>query len=204
MTAGFDWPEMAEWGGWPLMIHSPNWVKYVLERPLIAEPGEVMNYNSGCSHLLLAILQKISGMSAREFALRHLFAPLDFGDFTWHEDSRGVCIGGFGLHAAIQDMHKFGALYLNKGRWGKKQLVSEQWIARTTVPEKLTYPHFGYYGRHWWVSETSDGDPFYFAMGMGGNYVCVVPSQQLVITIASDTAGDTMKPLELIRELVSK
>ncbi|MCR8656621.1 serine hydrolase [Paenibacillus endoradicis] len=25
MSAGFDWPEMGEWGGWPHMIHSPNW-----------------------------------------------------------------------------------------------------------------------------------------------------------------------------------
>ncbi|MWC27001.1 serine hydrolase [Paenibacillus sp. MMS18-CY102] len=202
MTAGFDWPEMAEWGGWPHMIHSPNWVKYVLERPLLAEPGEAMNYNSGCSHLLIAILQKVSGMSASEFAVRHLFGPLGFGDFTWHEDPQGVNIGGFGIHMAIQDMHKFGMLYLNKGKWGKKQLVSEKWIARTTTPEKMTYAHFGYYGRHWWASETSDGEPFYFAMGMGGNYVCAVPSQQLAITIASDTYGDTMKPLGIIRDSV--
>ena len=97
MTAGFDWPQM---------IHSSNWVKYVLERPLLNEPGEVMNYNSGCSHLLLAILQKAAGLSAYDFAVHHLFTPLDFDDFIWHKDPQGVNIGGFGLHLTVQDMHE--------------------------------------------------------------------------------------------------
>ncbi|MFB5760383.1 serine hydrolase domain-containing protein [Paenibacillus medicaginis] len=202
MTAGFDWPEMGEWGGWPHMIHSTNWVKYVLERPLLTEPGETMNYNSGCSQLLLAILQKTTGQSARDFAVRHLFSHLGCNDFIWHEDPQGVNIGGFGLHMTVQNLHKFGSLYLNKGKWGKKQLLSEEWIARTTEPEHLTYPAFGHYGRHWWVSQASNIGTYYFAMGMGGQYCCVVPSLGMNITITSDTYGDTVKPLQIIKSVL--
>ncbi|WP_072728993.1 serine hydrolase [Paenibacillus sp. NAIST15-1] len=202
MTAGFDWPEMEDWGGWPQMIHSSNWVKYVLERPLLTEPGLVMNYNSGCSQLLLAILQKATNQKAREFAVRHLFSNLGFEDFIWHEDPQGVNIGGFGLYLTVQDMHKFGSLYLNMGRWGKKQLISEKWIAQTTQPENLSYPDLGHYGRHWWVSQTSGAGGFYFAMGMGGQYICVVPSRKIVISMTSDTYGDTLRPLQIIKSSI--
>ncbi|MFD1886138.1 serine hydrolase domain-containing protein [Paenibacillus wenxiniae] len=202
MTAGFDWPEMGEWGGWPHMIHSQNWVKYVLERPLITEPGQVMNYNSGCSQLLLAILQKTTGQSAREFAVHHLFSQLGFSDLIWHEDPQGINIGGFGLHMTVHDLHKFGSLYVNNGTWGKKRLLSEEWIARTTEPKHLTYPGFGHYGRHWWVSEAPRIGKYYFAMGMGGQYCCIIPSLGMNITIISDTYADTMKPLEMIQKIL--
>ncbi|WCT58040.1 serine hydrolase [Paenibacillus kyungheensis] len=202
MTAGFDWPEMGEWGGWPHMIHSPNWVKYVLERPLVTEPGQTMNYNSGCSQLLLAILQKMTKQRARDYAVNHLFSRLGFNDFIWHEDPQGVNIGGFGLHMTIHDLHKFGILYLNKGKYGKKRLLSEEWITRTTKPEHLTYSAFGHYGRHWWVSEAPNIGTYYFAMGMGGQYCCIVPSLGMNITITSDTYGDTVKPLQIIKNVL--
>ncbi|WP_237163235.1 serine hydrolase [Paenibacillus sp. BIHB 4019] len=202
MSPGFDWPEMGEWGGWPQMIHSPNWVNYVLDRPLLQAPGESMNYNSGCSHLLLAILQKQTNQSVKQFAEQYLFSPLKFGDYIWHEDPQGIPIGGFGIHMAVQDMHKFGELYLNNGKWGSKRLISEQWIALTTRPEYATYDFFGPYGRHWWTCTTSTGEPFYFAMGMGGQYICVVPSEEIVITMTSDTHGYTGNPMQIIKSLL--
>ncbi|MCR8842287.1 beta-lactamase family protein [Paenibacillus sp. SC116] len=203
MSAGFDWPEMTEWDGWPEMIHSPNWIRFVLERPLISEPGESMNYNSGCSQLLTAILQKVTNVSANEFADKHLFAHLQFNNYIWHDDPQGIRIGGFGIHLSVQDMLKFGQLYLNKGKWGKKRLISEEWISLTTRPEYLTYKKLGYYGRHWWVSETAAGEPFYYALGMGGNYICVVPSKGIVIAITNDTYGDALVPLDIIKRILS-
>ncbi|WP_261378291.1 serine hydrolase domain-containing protein [Paenibacillus agilis] len=203
MSAGFDWPELSEWDGWPEMIHSPNWVKFVLERPLISNPGESMNYNSGCSQLLTAILHKVTNVRANEFADKHLFSHLQFNNYIWHDDPRGVNIGGFGLHLSVQDMLKFGQLYLNKGRWGKKRLISENWISLTTRPEYLTYKSFGYYGRHWWISETVAGEPFYFAMGMGGNYICIAPMKNIVIAITNDTYGNTLVPLDIIKSVLS-
>ncbi|MGG4550696.1 serine hydrolase domain-containing protein [Paenibacillus humicus] len=198
MSAGFNWPEMGEWGGWPQMIHSSNWVNYVLERPLAHAPGEHMNYNSGCSHLLMAILQKTTGTNAQEFANDHLFSKLKFSDYIWHKDPQGINIGGFGIHLTIQDMHKVGQLFLNNGRWDGKQLIRGDWVELTTQPVFLTYKHFGHYCRHWWSSATFEDERFYFAMGMGGQYICVIPSREMVITITCDTKGDTLIPLHII------
>ncbi|MBH5316208.1 serine hydrolase [Paenibacillus sp. GSMTC-2017] len=204
MSAGFDWPEMTDWRGWPQMIHSGNWVKYCLDKPLLNSPGESMNYNSGCSHLLLAILQKATSKSAEQFANEHLFSHLTFNDYIWHSDPQGINIGGFGIHLTVHDMLKFGELYLRQGKKGKQQLISEEWIASTTVAKYMTYPHFGHYARHWWVHEDTTSDKFYFAMGMGGQYICVVPTRGIVIATTCDTHGRTLTPLRIVKSLLSQ
>ena len=38
-----------------------NWVKSILEQPVLHIPGSTFEYNNGNSHLLSAIIQKISG-----------------------------------------------------------------------------------------------------------------------------------------------
>ena len=76
MSAGYDWPEFGEWRYFAPMVYSPDIVRFTLDRSLTAEPGETMNYNSGCSHLLSAIVQAVSGMSTHDFAKQHLFGPL--------------------------------------------------------------------------------------------------------------------------------
>lgn len=103
---------------------------------------------------------------------------------------------------SIQDMQKFGDFYLNKGRWGNRQLLSEEWISISTKPKYLTYEDIGYYGSHWWVSDDSIDRSFYFAMGLGGQYICVDPSQNIVITLTNNTYSDTLKPLKAITKLL--
>ena len=61
MTSGLDWPE-----GDPIyraMYQSRDWVSFVLSRPMVERPGARFNYNSGCSHVLSAILQEATGMN---------------------------------------------------------------------------------------------------------------------------------------------
>ncbi|MFC4777326.1 serine hydrolase domain-containing protein [Paenibacillus sp. GCM10023252] len=162
-----------------------------------------MNYNSGCSHLLIAILQKLTGTSAKSYADKNLFSHLGINEYLWHEDPQGINIGGFGLHMSISDMHKFGSLYLRNGVSNNKQLLSDEWITYTTRPNLLTYNHIGYYGRHWWAPVHSPEHPYYYAMGMGGQYICIDSTNEVVIALTCDTYGDTLKPLRAIDELLA-
>lgn len=195
MTAGFRWVEYRKHVSYPAMIRSDDWVKYTLQQPLAADPGESMVYNSGCSHLLAAILEQASGMRLVDYARRYLFEPLGIAYCRWDEDPQGMNIGGFGLHLTTRDMAKFGQLYLNQGQWNGQSLLNEAWVKDTTAPLYLTYEHIGHYGRHWWVSsfaiEDKDGgrsrdEPYYFALGYGGQYIIVIPGQQTVVVLTND------------------
>ena len=77
---------------------SPNLVKFILNRPMSSAPGDVFNYDSCNSHLLSAILTKLTGMSALEYAKAKLFGPLGIKDVYWPHDPQGISVGGGGLY----------------------------------------------------------------------------------------------------------
>jgi CubicO group peptidase (beta-lactamase class C family) len=205
MTPGYDWPEFGSWGGRPMpMINSKDWVKFVLERKMVDTPGENMYYNSGASHLLSAILQKATGQPGTQFADHYLFHPLGITEYDWYFDSKGIVIGGFGLSLKAEDMLKIGRLMLEKGRWGGRSIISESWIKESTVGRYLIYRQFGYYGYHWWVLDSGEGDKetgpqIFFAMGYGGQYIIVAPTHQLIVVFTSDNYGDPTKPLNYFK-----
>lgn len=207
MTPGIEWPEMGDWGGKPYpMMNSQDWVEFVLSRPTIDAPGTLMIYNSGCSHLLSAILQKATGLTAAEYAERHLFGPLGIRHYYWPADPQGINIGGFGLELKSTDLLKLGQLMLNKGRWNNERIVSETWIELSTLARFHTYSHIGSYGYHWWVMSDDDlhpSEPYtYFAMGYGGQNIYIVPEHELVVTFASNLYKDTFHTYRLFREFI--
>lgn len=187
MTPGFDWPDFDK--PYKAMRAAADPIRFVLEQPIISEPGTAFTYNSGGSHLLSAILTKATGMSAIQFAKEHLFQPLGFRSARWSEQN-GVNEGGTGLYLFGRDLAKLGALFAQNGRWGSGQLISSDWVQQSTKLHHrglLHYepPIYGGYGYHWWHSPVSQNGivDSYFAFGHGGQYLMVVPDLNLVIVI---------------------
>ena len=207
MSAGFDWPEFGEWNYFPPMRYSNNLVKFILNRELATIPGTKMNYNSGCSHLLSAIIQQATGVKAAEIANQYLFKPLGITETRWYE-MQGINLGADGLDLKLIDMVKFGYLYLHKGYLFKKEIIPEEWVAESTVPRFLTYNDIGSYSYHWWSSSARNDEgieiPYYFAMGFGGQYIIVVPTYDMVVVFASREFTDTLLPMRLFREHIIK
>ncbi|MBO9599912.1 MAG: serine hydrolase [Cohnella sp.] len=207
MAPGWEWPEMGDWGGRPFpMINSMNWVRFILNRPMIHEPGTRMYYDSGSSHLLSAILQQATGLKTSAYAEKHLFQPLGIDRYRWYEDSKGIVIGGFGLEVVGPDLAKIGLLALRNGQWNGKQLVPSAWIEATTDPRHHSYDHIGSYASHWWVMTDERRNPIhprvFFAMGYGGQYIFVVPDLDLVVAFASTLYKSTFLPMRLFREMM--
>ncbi|XID94711.1 serine hydrolase domain-containing protein [Paenibacillaceae bacterium WGS1546] len=206
MTPGWDWPEMGDWGGLPSpMIDSPDWVRYVLSRPMKYKPGSRMFYDSGSSHLLSAILQKTSGVSTSAYAGEHLFAPLGIDKYRWPADAHGIDIGGFGLELRAPDLTKLARLMLAQGRVDDRQIVPAAWIEAGTLAYRHTYDHIGSYGYHWWVMAENDrpiSPAIYFAMGYGGQYVFVAPELELAVVFASTLYKHTFHPYRLFKRLL--
>lgn len=205
MTPGFDWPEFTSWGGRAMpMINSRDWVQFILERPKVEAPGERMHYNSGCSHLLSAILQKATGLPLTGYADSYLFKPLGIKDYKWYSDAKGIVIGGFGLSLIADDMLKIGQLMLQEGNWNGQTVVSKDWLKESILPRFHTYNKIGTYGYHWWILTDEQHQPAqpsaYFAMGYGGQYIIVVPEHQLIVTFTSDLYNDTFKPLSYFKK----
>jgi CubicO group peptidase (beta-lactamase class C family) len=76
---------------------SPDCCKYVIDRPLVYNPGEKFDYNSGLTNVLSVVLTKTTGMSTRAFSDKFLFGPLGITNYTWGRDPQGYYLGGWGV-----------------------------------------------------------------------------------------------------------
>ncbi|MFD1179089.1 serine hydrolase domain-containing protein [Paenibacillus puldeungensis] len=210
MSAGFNWSEFGGHNSFPRMTRSPDWVQFVLEQPMSDRPGDRMEYNSGASQLLSAILMQSTGMSTAKFAEIHLFGPLGIEDYKWEQDPQGVHTGGFGLWLRPADMLKFGLLYLQQGNWENKQLISQELLKRSVQPMlDVEAPNRGCYAWHWWTDTYLAPDElsaasfdFYYARGYGGQFIYILPSLDTVVVITDDKRKKDRSPSDVFREFI--
>lgn len=209
MTCGFLWDEESipfsdKQNSHTQMNHQRDWHNFVLSGPLNYEPGDEWNYNTGCSHLLGAVIKNSTGKHAAEFADQHLFRPLGIDEYKWNTDPMGYpCVGGSngGLSLKTSDLAKIGQLVLNKGRWKGNQIVSEKWVEESTAVhvQATSISHYGYL---WWRDQYRIKGKMVQAIcayGYGGQSLNIYPELNMVVAItswASSTRAHTL-PIKL-------
>ena len=181
MRSGLESTSNVNYGRW---VQSSNWVRHVLTRPLVDEPGGRMIYSTGNSHLLSAVLTKATKMSTYEFARRYLAEPLGISMAPWVRDPQGIYLGGNEMHLTPRGMLAFGELYLNGGRTRGKQVVSEAWIKESLKPRTQSRWSGREHGYGWWMDEFA-GHETYYAWGHGGQFIFLVPALKMVVVITS-------------------
>jgi CubicO group peptidase (beta-lactamase class C family) len=184
MQSGLESTSSRNYGAW---VTSRHWVRYVLTRDLHATPGTTMEYSTGNTHLLSAILTKATGVSTWQFAQAALAKPLGFALAQWPQDPQGIYFGGNDMLLTPRQMIAFGELYLNRGRIGGVQIVPERWVEQSFVPRGRSNYSEQLYGYGWWMRELA-GQQAYYAWGFGGQYIFVIPAQRLVVVTTSSTA----------------
>ena len=112
-------------------VTSRNWVDYVLARPMAAAPGASMDYSTGNTHLLSAILTKAGAKSTLRFANDTLARPLGFTLPPWPTDPQGIYFGGNDMLMTPRQLLAFGKLYLNRGQANGRQVVPEAWVRKS-------------------------------------------------------------------------
>jgi CubicO group peptidase (beta-lactamase class C family) len=203
MRSGLESTSGRNYGAW---VTSRNWVRYVLNRPVTDGPGTRVEYSTGSSHLLSAILTKATGMSTWRFAQEQLAKPLGFTLARWPQDPQGIFFGGNEMLMTPRQMAAFGQLYLNEGRVGQRQLLPKAWIERSFVPRgRSRWGSDREYGYGWWIRELGGRDTYY-AWGYGGQFVFVVPDADLVVvtTSRSDVSRERRDHNDAIYDIVEK
>src|SRR5699024_11801430 len=81
------------------------------------------------------------------------------------------------LHATARDFLRIGQLFLQEGQWDGKQLISAEFLKMMRMPGFEETPQ---YGAGLWLDDEYES-PFYLLRGHLGQYVIVIPDQELVI-----------------------
>jgi CubicO group peptidase (beta-lactamase class C family) len=186
---------------------SRNWVQFALGRPLVAEPGSTMDYSTGNTHLLSAILTKVSRSTTWQFANETLARPLGFTLARWARDPQGIYFGGNDMLLTPRQMVAFGELYLREGRVDGRQVIPERWIERSWVSRGRSSWSGQMYGYGWWIRDLA-GRRAYYAWGFGGQYIFVIPELELVVvttsspTVAEDRRSHRVTLFDLVEDLI--
>jgi CubicO group peptidase (beta-lactamase class C family) len=198
MTAGWAWDGRINFARAP----ETDDLDLMLGRPLQCDPGTCFEYDSGSSNLLSYIVQVRTGQLMADYLGPRLFEPLGIEQPYWITTEDGATRGGGGLYLTAREMAKIGYLYLNGGRWGEQQIVSRDWVERSTREHASGYGFFsgvnigpGAYGYHWWIAYPS-GYQAFVASGYGGQLVYVVPDLDLVVVTAYAQADATRPDLQ--------
>jgi CubicO group peptidase (beta-lactamase class C family) len=184
MTGGWRWNEWTanDYNLWAL---APDQIDYLLGRPLANTPGTTFTYNSAAVHLLGVGLSVATGETEQHYALAHLLGPLGISAVAWETDDRGYNNGGAGIQLRTRDLAKIGQLVLQNGRTPSTQIVPADWLNQSLVVHERINDRYGdvsglNYGYLWWLT-----DNFWLAWGFRGQYIYIVPSQQLVVVATS-------------------
>ncbi len=198
MTSGLEWKERTYEITDTIftMAKSNDWVGFVLNQPMVGNPGDTFNYNSGVSHLLSAIIKKTTGYNLSGYAKKKIFKPIGISDF-WLSNSQNITIGGWGLYLTPRDMAKFGFLFLNHGVWEDKQIVPADWVDEATKKQVDFNDSSGYgYGYQWWLlGGLGLTHKNFAALGRFGQTICIMPDLDLVaVFTAGEKHGRTRIP----------
>jgi CubicO group peptidase (beta-lactamase class C family) len=188
MTAGIDAEDsyLYDWVGLDRMHDATDALQYVLDLPVIEEPGTRFEYTNGVSHLLSCIITEVTGASALDYARERLFSPLGITEAEWTTDSLGRNWGYSSLYITPHDMAKIGYLFLKGGEWDGEQVVPREWVEEATRKHVHAGTLLDDYGFQWWVSPNG----YYSAIGYKGQFIHVVPDLDLVVVTTSSRAED--------------
>jgi CubicO group peptidase (beta-lactamase class C family) len=164
------------------------WVQAFLAHPVPFKPGTHFMYNTPGSHMLSAIVRKVTGETVLDYLKPRLFEPLGIENPEWGSSPQGNTFGGWGLKIRTEDIAKFGQLYLQKGKWHDKQLVPAAWVEQATSKQVSngSDPAKDWdqgYGFQFWRCRHGAfrGD------GANGQFCVVLPEQDAVIAITAET-----------------
>jgi len=195
MTSGIRWPEGGTYDNAEdltgRMEKSRDWISLVLEQPMEAAPGEVWSYSSGSAALLAAVFQAATRRDIQDYATEHLFTPLGIKHFLWKRSAGDLTDTEGGLYLEISDLAKLGQLYLDRGVWQGRRVVSAKWVEESVVTQPRRAldrrdKKYGY-GRLWWTppSNVVRDTSAFFAWGYGGQYLIVLPTKQTVAVMTA-------------------
>jgi len=192
------------------VVQTNDWIKETFKLSLLYNPGQQFSYNSLQTHLLSAIITKVSGLSTLEFAVTNLAGPMGIEIIAWNHDPKGYNIGGYDIYMKPYDMAVLGYMYQNEGIIDNIQVVPKEWVVASLTRSwvnngtewgALTDYNYGYL---WWLGKMN-GQELFMALGMGGQYIINFPDLKLIVvtTANKDISWDNDQELPIL-EIVSK
>lgn len=205
MSSGLNWDESysSPFSMTTEAYYGHDLPKLIERLEVIEEPGKRWKYLSGNTEVLAMVLEKATGKRIGEYAEEKLWQPLGMeNDALWSTDKEnGIEKAYCCINSNARDFAKIGKLYLHNGNWNGVQIVDSQYVAASIAPTYLEDPNttekVDFYGYQWWmIPEYKDFKVFY-ARGILGQYIIVLPKQSIIIVRLGKKRGGKQKEQQI-------
>jgi CubicO group peptidase (beta-lactamase class C family) len=217
MDAGFDFDEGVGAGTASHMWFTQDDIaRFAARLPLASPVGRQWHYSSASYAILSRTLKNIVGgpQALDDFAHHEVFDPLGMRRVTVEFDGTGTMMGAHAVYASARDWARFGLLYLHDGVVDDQRILPEGWVRYSTTPTLG-----GGYGAGFWLNNTNTpvptwGFPWglpgapsdaFFGRGYLGQWVVIVPSENLVVVrmgFSHGDAGEMTSTAQLVSDVV--
>ena len=191
MTVGHEqdaWPQVFDRMSGSDFGDTRDWVPRVFATTPTRTPGTVFAYNQVATYLLSVIVGRVAGVGVAEMLRPRLLAPLGLPDIPWHRDPAGRELGFTGSHLTTEAIASIAQLYLDRGRWQGRQLLSEAWVEEATRAFGPLNEDPGAdddwrrgYGYSFWMQRVG-----YRGDGAYGQFLVVLPEHDTVVAITAE------------------
>lgn len=189
MTSGIE-PD------WNMRNVTTQWIATYLGKK-VEKPGSTFRYDSICTYLLSAIVQKVTGMKLLDYLQLKIFNDMHITDVAWEISPEGYNTGGWGLHIQPESLAKFGILLINNGNWNGKQLIPTQWVKEMTSSQMKTNGD-DYCYQTW----RCDYLGAFRADGALGQYILMIPDKDMVVVITECTMINGIRQRHLVWDML--
>lgn len=216
MTSGLEWADLGNVSNDIVGIwyQDKDPITFILEKPLIYNPGTTFNYSGGNTIILGEIIKNASNMELDEFSKEYVFKPLEIDSSNWPlRFDNGVIEAGGGLEMTPRDMVKIGITYLNNGIYNDTQIISKQWIEKSSIPysNNTDINIQGHdsgnhdYSYSWWLKSYKKSGKeinMYHAVGWGGQEIIILSELNTVVVFTGGNYIPNVKAIEILEEYI--
>jgi CubicO group peptidase (beta-lactamase class C family) len=187
---------------------------FAVNTKMIAPIGSRFHYSSATTQILARIIRDLTGGPEQTlaFAWRELFNPLGMRHVTLEFDGSGTLQGANYMLASARDWGKLGLLFLNDGAIGGKKILHPDWVdfcAAATLDSDYAAGFYTNRSEHPNAKgRVALGFPrdSYFASGLLGQRIVIMPSQRMVVVRLGDSidpTGDIRGVARLVKEVIA-
>jgi len=174
-----------------IILPTDDLIEFILSKPCISEPGTKWYYSGGDLVLLGEIIKKATGLRMDEFARKYLFEKLNINKYKWELIDTDVINAWGMLEIRPRDFAKLGYLFSNNGQWKNKQIISTNWLKKSSIGYidiPFVIEDWGKisYGYQWFQRTTkvnNESVDYFFRPGVGGQCVAVFPKYNVVFVM---------------------
>ncbi len=169
-----------------------DWVGSFFTTPPSHVPGTTFSYDTSSTHTLCALVEKMTGMKMLDYLRVRFLDEIGFSKEAYVLAAPGgESLGGSGLMATPMDLLKFIYVISRNGKVNDSQLLPEDYVRAATAFQIDTYgkcsswEEMQGYGYQFWRASHNG----VWCYGMGGQYACYYPDQDMILITTADTQG---------------